>query len=1270
MHLTQSISRISMASMMCATALTVSAVPVKISLGYSTPYMNLTELSTGNSVDVGSSYMNYNLDLASGNYQLELIGSDANKTSYGTIQITVPEESDLYTELTPCEFSVALVTVRLLNQDEDGQYFRVGEDLNVTSLDVSAQQGEHRTVEYREVVSYGTPCIAFPVFVSDSYYVTFEPTEIHPTYSPTNLQGTVSSIFGTVTSATLGFYIPYTITVPKDATLFVGKKVKHYMAFQEMLPADYANSEDGASTVYTYNVSSTDPTCYYRVSMPGAMTHAGKFGADTQNSSIVFGASELLEHGTPDYVNRTLTDNQYGNLADILLNINKRGHLCMKMGDTKNIVANRTWQLIDDQSNNYFVEPDYHFTVLDEKFQPSDAVVSVDQDGNLTTNSAGTAIVMVTYDACYAHGYNNLDGYYNRNSDYDYWFGAKWSALWAENTGIFVVTVGDGKEADSNSFAPNFVLDKNVGRKDNAIDSEHDVLYYPEEEEGYTYHYAPTGATKVEIARPTVDTVNNTLSYGDGFSTVEANTDGTYTLLLTFGRNIIRTTAANGSVAYQVLTAKPFGYEVTNLSNPGGDIYPGDHINVQLHGLYHPMSKLSGIYNQSASLHFADIDNAEGLIQTPSQYTFAGNPSAQQFTMDLSYDFSEDSLALTEGTIHVNGYGAVGGTHRLIDRSVGVNPSFNAEITSEYWGTIPDIYIPVLKPTGGIVLNVTPEDASVSITNSDGHAFTTDEKGQYILTPGKYTYSIEAEGYISNEGEWEVGTDMVTKQISLQMPQAGDTRWDGISAVKPHCVTAEEAATEEFQDMEGYYKVGTGYELAWIRKYVNDNLTTTNLVLTDDIDLDNHPWSPIGSGYPNVFSGVFEGNNHAIRNLNMSTDENVTGYAFIGNTSAGSTVRNLSVYGNISVTQGSYVAGIIGHAGIGTYVNLKNYANISAPVRYVGGVTASLSASEDTQYIVKNLENHGDISAADIVGGVIGQISSYVLYNLSGLVNTGNITVINSDYVNTPTVGGLISAIAFGPSLNLSDSYNTGDIISEKPTGETGALLGDLMYSDYANRLTRVYNTGNVPENRIFGVVNDAELTTHKVYAVATDDDRSEFENYVEFLPSEAFENGNVAWLLGDNFGQTLGTDATPVLAGDKVYAVAYTTSIDETRQDTLYTNGVLPLLTAEGYAPGVWYTYKDGTTLTQVDESSFLYVLFSVSTGIDENAAGTASICYNGDVLTVNNMNGSTLTVYATNGTVVYSARVTDSAFSTTLPLAHGIYVVRCGSQLYKFSK
>jgi hypothetical protein len=101
-----------------------------------------------------------------------------------------------------------------------------------------------------------------------------------------------------------------------------------------------------------------------------------------------------------------------------------------------------------------------------------------------------------------------------------------------------------------------------------------------------------------------------------------------------------------------------------------------------------------------------------------------------------------------------------------------------------------------------------------------------------------------------------------------------------------------------------------------------------------------------------------------------------------------------------------------------------------------------------------------------------------------------------------------------------------------------------------------------------------------------------------------------------------------------------------------------------------VWYTYKDGTTLTQVDESSFLYVLFSVSTGIDENAAGTASICYNGDVLTVNNMNGSTLTVYATNGTVVYSARVTDSAFSTTLPLAHGIYVVRCGSQLYKFSK
>jgi hypothetical protein len=260
MHLSQSISRFGAASLMLATAFAVSAIPVNIGLGYSAPYMNLTEISTGNAVDVGSSFMNYSLDLTPGDYTLELL--NMSKSSCGTIKVTIPEETDSSYEL-----QVALVNINIGNKTDDDQYFQLGEDFTITDFDVSPQQGSARDVTYQSLVSWGVPSIAFPVIVGDSFRITFSPTDIHPTYSSATCRGTVSTVYGTTDMATMGYYIPYTITVPKDATLFVGKKIKHYMAFDEIAPVSVADGEDGNTKVYTYSISSSDPTCYYRVSM-------------------------------------------------------------------------------------------------------------------------------------------------------------------------------------------------------------------------------------------------------------------------------------------------------------------------------------------------------------------------------------------------------------------------------------------------------------------------------------------------------------------------------------------------------------------------------------------------------------------------------------------------------------------------------------------------------------------------------------------------------------------------------------------------------------------------------------------------------------------------------------------------------------------------------------------------------------------------------------------------------------------------------------------
>ena len=477
------------------------------------------------------------------------------------------------------------------------------------------------------------------------------------------------------------------VTVPTDATVFLGTKQRHYMPFDACQLASATINADGTTT-YAYLPVEGFSTYNYRVSLPGAMTQVGKFGVNSTHTDFTITREELINHGTADYCNHNTADNSFTNVADILLNGNERGHLTMQPGDTHTPVANRVWQIVDDISNNYFLSPDFSYRVVDEHFHDSSEVLALDSSGTLRAVGSGTAIVMVDYDACFAYGYNNLDGYYGRNADYNFWFGSTWSKLWAENVGILVVTVG------VNTFDPQL-----------GWDSELDVLYYPEESDGYHLAIANSEIAKAEVANPIVDSVANTVTYGE-FHTADASN-----VLLTFGRNILRLTDTLGAVAYQVISAKPMGHELTNLTHEGLAPAPGDEVMVQIHGLYHPMPKIAGIYNQSAYLHYTLNGSDEALTLGSGQYNFAGKPKAQQISLTIPTDCSESALTLTDGSIYINGYGSPGGAHRDIDPYTGVNPNTTASITAEYHGKLPDITIPVDQSANSII-EVTDRTAS------------------------------------------------------------------------------------------------------------------------------------------------------------------------------------------------------------------------------------------------------------------------------------------------------------------------------------------------------------------------------------------------------------------------------------------------------------------------------------------------------------------------------------------------------------------------------
>lgn len=106
------------------------------------------------------------------------------------------------------------------------------------------------------------------------------------------------------------------------------------------------------------------------------------------------------------------------------------------------------------------------------------------------------------------------------------------------------------------------------------------------------------------------------------------------------------------------------------------------------------------------------------------------------------------------------------------------------------------------------------------------------------------------------------------------------------------------------------------------------NYRNIHFRLTRDLDLNHYEWTPIGRywvsyghDYYNPFSGVFDGNGHAIRNLHINITDSNDDFC----RSAGlfgciryATIRNLAVDGNITGYFNDYTGGIIGTA---DYVN-------------------------------------------------------------------------------------------------------------------------------------------------------------------------------------------------------------------------------------------------------------------------------------------------------------------------------------------------------------
>ena len=467
-------------------------------------------------------------------------------------------------------------------------------------------------------------------------------------------------------SAKIPAAVPITVTAPAGSTVSMGEFGNYYVYdFAKPL----STKTEGDTMTVTFLLSETSVNHFLRVQHPDGVTY-WTFGKYKAGATFNVTKDDLHigdESFTKDTVNR-FNKNVY-DLGNVYLNINQKGYLNLEQGQTRELDVFRSWQAIEGFMNAQIALPDVHYTVVDLNGQPSDVVTITPDENNsslayMKANKAGTAIVLVTYDAM-----THMQGQTSNKENHGF------SAIWPECTGVFVVSVG----ADGSSIATNMTMDRmdapisNDAQK--ALDAEHDILFYLGRE-GASYSFKPEDGCTVTVARSTVDSKMTFSGFtSQGVSVAE---DGTVTVTgLTTGRHII-CVEKDGLKTYQVVTAQGVTYDLVdadgNVLPAGTEFKAGDKVTVQFHGLISPKEKISGAYNFNFTLYYKGADG-KYYKSNPGGwggvYDFSGNPVRQKLEITIPEDWDGLSFDLT-GAIKVGGFAKVP-THRILSYGDGID---------------------------------------------------------------------------------------------------------------------------------------------------------------------------------------------------------------------------------------------------------------------------------------------------------------------------------------------------------------------------------------------------------------------------------------------------------------------------------------------------------------------------------------------------------------------------------------------------------------------
>lgn len=345
--------------------------------------------------------------------------------------------------------------------------------------------------------------------------------------------------------------------------------------------------------------------------------------------------------------------------------------------------------------------------------------------------------------------------------------------------------------------------------------------------------------------------------------------------------------------------------------------------------------------------------------------------------------------------------------------------------------------------TGAVitVINTGNPRFGIPPADEDGTTFYVPVQSQYpeIIDANSISYSVQIPGQTSVSGVYKFTISDEQKTIVIPISMTGKK-------------TVDEIYDREWDYTADELEIGTIEELAAYSYWSNEIYNVfenKRIVLTDDIDITEIQWYPIGNNTSASAIGSFDGQGHTIM-------MNVTQMSQLGYNSRGglfgfitnSTIENLNVEGDIRVSgfeNGAKVGGLAALSGSRTIIkNCTSSVDIefadTPDDSYIGGLVGWMMLSR-----LENCSYDGDInirgSDAVYIGGMTGSMS--VHSNMQHVASSGSISVEGTN----PYCGGITGFMT--ANTDITGCSSNMDLIAD---GETvGGIVGYNEWGSVSN---------------------------------------------------------------------------------------------------------------------------------------------------------------------------------------------------------------------------